>query len=74
METKEISVIVTYRGQIPANADMVDVREQIEGSLDDSFRLSFTEKDDEEYDEDTHEPYFDQRNVIIAEDGYSIQT
>lgn len=72
METKEISVIVTYKGKVPVNADMEDVQEQIENRLDDCFRLSFQQKDNEEYDEDTHEPFFDQRDVMIAENGYQI--
>lgn len=47
METKEISVIVTYNGKVPVNADMEDVQEQIENRLDDCFRLSFQQKDNE---------------------------
>lgn len=72
METKEISVIVTYKGRVPANIDMDDAQEQIENRLDDCFRLSFPEKDDEEYDEDAHEPFFERRDVMIAENGYQI--
>ena len=72
METKEITVMVTYRGQIPANADMDEVQEQIENRLDDCFRLSFDCEDDEDYDEDIHEPFFEQRDINIAENGYTL--
>lgn len=74
METKEISVIVTFRGQIPANADMDEVYEKIEERLDDCFRLYFDCEDDEEYDEDIHEPFFERNDVIIGENGYQIMT
>jgi hypothetical protein len=74
MEAKGITVIAVYRGQIPANADMDEVWEKIEERLDDYFRLSFDYGEDEEYDEDIHEPFFDQRDIIIAENGFQIIT
>lgn len=73
MATKEISVIVVYKGQIPSNADMDDVQQQIENKIPDGFRLWFDEGSDE-YDEDVHEPMFDQSDIVIAEAGFQIAT
>lgn len=72
MKTKEISVIVTYSGKVPENVDMDDVQEQVENRLEDYFRLSFEQTDEDEYDEDAHDPFFGERDVMIAKSGYKI--
>lgn len=69
MKTKEINVIVKFRGIIPENCDIDEVQEQIEDRIDDFFRLHFDEGD-EEYDEDVHEPIFERNSVDIFENGY----
>lgn len=73
-EPKEISVIVIYTGYIPEDADIDEVENQIARKLEDYFRLAFPQKEDEEYDEDLHEPFFSQDRIVIAEDGYTLST
>lgn len=71
MNTKEVSIIITYNGHIPENADIEDIEDQLSSKLEDSFRLHF-KQNDEEYEEEYHEPWFEQDKVIIAENGYQI--
>lgn len=73
MEAKEIAVIIVYKGQVPVNADMDDVQQQMEDNIQDIFRLGF-DNGSNEYDEDIHEPMFEQSDIIIAEAGFQILT
>ncbi|MBD8349372.1 hypothetical protein [Dysgonomonas sp. HGC4] len=73
-EPKGISVIVIYAGYIPEDADIDEVENKIKSKVDDCFRLSFPEKNDEEYDEDLHEPFFTQESIVIAKDGYTLMS
>lgn len=64
METKTIYVIVSYRAEVPVDADLNEINDQFEDKIEDILRCSLeTESDDP----DMQEPLFERSDVNVCE-------
>lgn len=61
---KDVTIVMTFRGCIPENISLGELREYAEGHIDDFFRF-YDEESDEEYD-------FDRNSVEITDKGLTI--
>lgn len=61
---KDVSIVMTFRGCVPDNISLGELREYAERQIEDFFRY-YDEESDEEYD-------FDRNDVEITDKGLTI--
>ena len=61
---ERVSIVMKYTGYVPEDTSLGELREYVEGRIDDFFRY-YDENNDEEYD-------FDRNDVEITDKGLTI--
>lgn len=61
---KDVTIVMTFRGYVPENISLGELREYAESRIDDFFRL-YDKESDEEYD-------FERTAVEITDKGLTI--